>query len=88
MKSESNTSIHDVLGVSWHSNQEFIVDLGAIVEVMVQPLKRDVLRIIAKILDPLGLCSPVVLRGKLIFQELCRRNIRWDQIIAGDLLDT
>ena len=48
--------------------------------------KRDVLGIIAKIYDPLGLCSPVTIKGKMIFQEFCRRNITWDEKSPDDLL--
>ena len=60
--------------------------MGKIVENSSVITKRIVLRTIAKIYDPLGLCSPVTLKGKLIFQELCRRNISWDQNISDDLL--
>ena len=47
--------------------------------------KRVVLRTIAKIYDPLGIVSPVVLIAKIIFRELCDRKISWDQPLPSDL---
>ena len=46
------------------------------------------MRTIAKIYDPLGLITPVTLCGKLLFQELCRGNISWDEKLPDDLLKT
>ena len=86
VKPESAESAHDVLGVRWnYESDEIVVDLSAIVDEIVVPTKRIVLRIIARIYDPLGLCSPVVLRGKMIFQEFCRRDLGWDGNAPDDL---
>ena len=41
--------------------------------------KRTVLRQIASIYDPLGLYSPVTLRGKLFLQGLWNQRIAWDK---------
>ena len=83
---ELGQSLHEVLGVIWNFKiDNFLVNFGVIVEKVKNPSKRTVLRIIAKIYDPLGLCSPVVLVGKLIFQEFCRRDIGWDEIAPDDL---
>ncbi len=49
------------------------------------PTKRVVLRTIARIYDPLGIASQVVLTAKIIFRELCDRKIAWDQPLASDL---
>ena len=83
---ELGESLHEVLGVTWDFKIDyFLVNFGVIVEKVKNPTKRTVLRIIAKIFDPLGLCSPVVLVGKLIFQEFCRRDIGWDENAPDDL---
>ncbi len=36
--------------------------------------------------DPLGFAAPFVLQAKLILQDLCRRNLGWDEKITADLL--
>lgn len=34
---------------------------------------------------PLGFVAPFVLSGKCILQELCRRNVQWDDPLPDDL---
>lgn len=40
--------------------------------------KREVLANLAKVYDPLGLVSPVMLEGKLIYIEICNQKLAWD----------
>ena len=46
--------------------------------------KRNVLKEIASVFDPLGLFSPVLLRGKLFLQTLWDRHIEWDDKICNE----
>ena len=48
--------------------------------------KRVVLKTLAKIYDPLGFVSPVTLYAKILFQELCRIGVNWDDNLPPDLL--
>ena len=48
--------------------------------------RRGILSVVSSVYDPLGLLSPSSLPAKLIVQELCRRNIGWDDTIPTDLL--
>ncbi len=41
--------------------------------------KRSLLKISAKIFDPLGLLSPFTIKFKVLFQLLCNGNISWDE---------
>ena len=41
--------------------------------------KRSVLSALAKLFDPLGLLSPVSMKAKSLFQELCIDKIGWDE---------
>jgi len=50
------------------------------------PTKRSVLRISAKVVDPLGLLSPFVIRTKILFQTLCKSKLDWDTTLEGELL--
>jgi hypothetical protein len=43
-----------------------------------KPTKRDVLSVLSRIFDPLGIISPVLVSMKLLFQELCSENYDWD----------
>ena len=40
--------------------------------------KRGILANLAKVYDPLGLVSPVMLDGKRIYRETCNQKITWD----------
>jgi len=41
--------------------------------------KRQVLKVIAKIFDPLGLVTPVLFYGKVFIQDLWREGLTWDE---------
>ena len=49
--------------------------------------KRGMLSLISSVYDPLGLVGPFVIRGKILFQMLCRRKVGWDEEIPDDVGD-
>ena len=50
------------------------------------PTRRGILSIVSSVYDPLGFVSPFVLPAKILVQELCRRNLGWDDPIHVDRL--
>ena len=48
--------------------------------------KRSVLKVTAKIFDPMGFLSPFTIGLKILFQELCVGKINWDETLQGELL--
>ncbi|XP_063369404.1 uncharacterized protein LOC134657768 [Cydia amplana] len=40
--------------------------------------KKDILRALARVYDPCGFASPLILPAKLLFQDLCIQKFRWD----------
>ncbi|XP_065078260.1 uncharacterized protein LOC135701404 [Ochlerotatus camptorhynchus] len=50
-----------------------------------KPTKRRVLSQIAKLFDPLGLVSPVIVEAKMIMQCLWATNLGWDEPMEGEL---
>jgi hypothetical protein len=74
-----------VLGVNWdvlQDNFQFKVDI----DVVSQLTRRSMLSTMASMFVPLGLASPIVLTGKLLFQEATRLKLSWDECIPSDLL--
>ena len=48
--------------------------------------KRNLLKSIASIYDPLGLAAPALIPGKSLFQECCRLKLSWDERLPINLV--
>ncbi|XP_066969995.1 uncharacterized protein [Macrobrachium rosenbergii] len=48
------------------------------------PTKRRVLSLLVSIYDPLGLVSPLFVRGKLFLQQLWEQEIGWDDVLCKE----
>ena len=48
--------------------------------------KRSVLKVTAKIFDPMGFLTPLTIEMKILFQELCINKTNWDEEFQGTLL--
>ena len=84
-----NTKESKVLGVNWNLDQDNLtVDLHEIYQTSldVTPTKRNILKLIATVYDPLGIMSPIIMSFKVLFQQLCLSNYGWDDKINGELL--
>lgn len=51
------------------------------------PTKRQVLSVIARLFDPLGLLSPVIVLAKVLMQKLWKNKMDWDDRLDEELLD-
>ncbi|XP_038058753.1 uncharacterized protein LOC119730035 [Patiria miniata] len=71
------------LGVLWDVESDvFTFD----VHVSSKPMtRRGLLSIVSSVYDPLGFASPFILTAKMLFQELCRRKIGWDDSIPDEI---
>ena len=70
-----------VLGLTWFVKEDYLAINSQIKDEHIVP-KRTVLRQIASVYDPLGLYSPVTLRGKLFLQGLWNQKISWDKHLS------
>ena len=50
------------------------------------PTKRSLLRSIASIYDPLGLISPILVKMKNLFQDVCSSKISWDTELPPEFM--
>ena len=86
-KEIKNIDIHDeklptgrTLGMEWNREDDifqFIIDIKEI-----PPTRRNMLKIIASIFDPLGFVAPCILPAKILLQESCHR-LNWDEEISN-----
>jgi len=74
------------LGVLWEAeNDNFKFEINE-VDTDKQMTKREYLRKIATMFDPLGLLAPYILRAKLIMQDIWLSGIDWDQRIESETM--
>ena len=77
---------HKTLGVKWCTETDhFILDVSEVGHQAssLTPTKRHIVSLVGRIYDPLGFLSPVVIRLKSLFQELCSFRLRWDEPLTG-----
>lgn len=73
------------LGIKWMVYpDEFFFEFGQPMDGLVT--RRKMLSIVASIFDPLGLIGPLVMRGKLLFQEATARKLSWDDKVSLDIV--
>ncbi|XP_058817840.1 uncharacterized protein LOC131681145 [Topomyia yanbarensis] len=75
-----------MLGLMWNPSTDELLFVSMPTCDIETPTKRQVLSLIARMFDPLGLVSPVVIIGKLLMQQTWKENIDWDEQITGELL--
>jgi hypothetical protein len=77
-------SIERALGVLWDIGRD---EFGFRIKVKDNPpTRRGILSIVSSVYDPLGFVCPFVLSAKIIMQDLCRKNLRWDDPIQHEHL--
>ena len=77
-----------VLGLAWDFEEDTIsLDLAAIAKCAegLTATKRNTLKLLAGIFDPLGIIGPVTITAKILFQEACREKIGWDDPLDGSI---
>ena len=80
-----------ILGLYWDTKRDhlsFNVGIDRVpVEILSgkrKPTKREFLRIIMSVYDPLGLLGPFTLQSKILMQEIWRSGVGWDDAIRDE----
>lgn len=80
-----------VLGLYWDIDADTLginVGLaripGELMNGVRKPTKREFLRIIMSIFDPLGLISPFIIKSKIIMQEVWLSKVNWDEPLRDE----
>ncbi|XP_055645616.1 uncharacterized protein LOC129782482 [Toxorhynchites rutilus septentrionalis] len=78
-----------VLGMQWLTERdelkystEMRADITDLIASSAIPTKRQVLRCLMTLFDPLGLAAPYVVHGKILLQDIWRAGSDWDEPIA------
>ncbi|XP_064635230.1 uncharacterized protein LOC135492608 [Lineus longissimus] len=76
--------IEKALGVQWNPETD---SLGLkLLEKSKPATRRGILSLTSSLYDPLGLLSPIILKAKIILQDLCRLKLGWDEEIPEQKL--
>ena len=81
----NDSSVLKPLGVVWNARSDKLLYAVNPAYGSDKITKRYILSEIAKIFDPLGLLSPVVLHAKGIMQEIWKSKISWDESVPSNL---
>ena len=85
--SEGQEPVVKTLGISWNSVEDTSTTCISTAKVSgeLHLTKRNVLRKIATIFDPLGFVGPFVVKAKILLQEVWSRGYGWDDTIQDDI---
>jgi len=67
-----------VLGTGWKSAEDVFFYSGVSAPSELSVTKRLILSYIARLFDPLGLLSPFIMTAKILFQDIWRLGLDWD----------
>ena len=74
-----------ILGVRWSPELDAFSFDGSQIQSDVAPTKRVILSCIMRLYDPIGLMTPFVMAAKLIFQEVWRMGLSWDEFLPEEV---
>ncbi|XP_073943295.1 uncharacterized protein [Choristoneura fumiferana] len=75
------------LGLIWHPlNDTFGFRIGAPIPEKAKLTKRKVLSCLMSVYDPLGLLTPLVIQGRILFQQTWRTGLDWDTELQPDAI--
>ena len=72
-----------ILGISWNKQDDQLE--VKFPQRQTEATKRGVLQYLASVYDPIGLISSTLVRGRMIFREICSLKIGWDMILPDQL---
>lgn len=73
-----------LLGLRWNKDSDTIA--VTFPQEIAAATKRGVLGKVAKVYDPLGLVSPLILEGKMLYRDACQQKKAWDAELPQELV--
>ncbi|XP_073841504.1 uncharacterized protein [Musca autumnalis] len=81
-----DSSITNALGISWDQQKdEFLFSFSSKFKIGNIVSKRSILSLSSSLFDPLGLVAPLMIKAKIILQELWILKIGWDESVPQDV---
>lgn len=74
------------LGIHWDPRKDEFTFQSTLEPSPITTTKRSMLSEISKLFDPLGWLSPIIIRAKLLMQNLWCLDLQWDDKVPNDVL--
>lgn len=82
----SDEEVSSILGLKWLiSKDQFTFVVKTISESTGVLTKRKITSLVARIYDPIGCITPVIIIGRIIGQDLWRLGIQWDKEVPPEI---
>ena len=75
-----------VLGLSWDTVTDELTNVPVDATSPTVQTKRHILQIISRFFDPLGLQSPVLVKAKILVQDMWKLGVGWDDVLPNSIL--
>ena len=78
-----------ILEIKWNvETDQIVVSLEEVAQIAVslEPTKRNIVSLVGKFYDPLGILAPIVVKFKMFLQTMCEAKLEWDQLLPVNLL--
>lgn len=85
--SDHGESFEKVLGYKYDTRKD-VLSLSCNISESSVLTKRIVLSSLAKCFDPLGLASPITVRGKTIMRDIWKTKLSWDNSLPHEICET
>jgi hypothetical protein len=85
---QSGTKGEKVLGLAWNLQNDTIrlnFEHIAHKKESSEPTKRSLLSLLTSLFDPLGLISGIIVSMKILFQDVCKSKLGWDDTFGNDM---
>ncbi|XP_062538071.1 uncharacterized protein LOC134206385 [Armigeres subalbatus] len=83
-----------VLGMLWQTAEDELWfpmkvkdEIQLVIDSGERPTKRQMLKCLMGIFDPLGLLCVFLVHGKILLQDVWRANVEWDEKVPGEISD-
>lgn len=89
MNDRSESTVMNVLGYVWNSKEDTIALKNPKNTTIVKDTtKRQMLKKLTSVFDPLGIFAPVILLEKFLLEKLWKEEVKLDEIVYSELLET
>ena len=78
---ETYSNENKVLDILWDKqSDQLMFDFNDIRSKFIEePTRRSIIQFLASVYDPLGLIAPVIVKMKILFQDICVNKFTWDE---------